>query len=263
MSLFFSYPDAFVLIVVTTLFGFFLSILGIPLVLKKQTFTGIALSQAAAFGGVLGVIIHVPRFVLPFLFILGTLSLIILRRAKRTADDGLVAILFIISASLGTLLISKMPTGEADLLIINFGNILALNRIEVWISVILSFVGTATYLMINSHLLAILNDIESAKALGYKPNLILGIYTILLASGITFGLMIFGVMVVFAYLIAPAFLAIRFSGTRLGWLAVIFVVTVISGFSGLLLSFSLDFPPGTFIAGLLGTTAFVSWIVKK
>lgn len=263
MMLFFSYPYAYQMLFITILCGFYIASLGIPLVLKKQAFTGIALAQAAAFGGVVGTILHIPQFILPFICVFVTLGIVIIRRAKRTADDGLVAIIFVNAAAFATLLISKMPTGEADLLIINFGNILALNQTEVWVGTVLSVVGITVYFRLYSQLLAVLNDIESAKALGYRSYLILGTYSILLATGVTFGLLIFGVIVVFAFLIAPPFIALRVSGTRIGWIVSIFLVSLIAGSAGLIFSFAFDFPPGTFIAGLLGFSSFIVWIFRK
>ncbi|MFC1555093.1 metal ABC transporter permease [candidate division KSB1 bacterium] len=260
---FYNYPDAYKLITITSLYGFYLALLGIPLILKKQAFTGAALAQAAAFGGALGAILHLPRFVLPFVCILGTLSLIIQRQSKRTPEDGPVAILFINAAAFSTLLISKMPTGEADLLIINFGNILALSTPELWSGIIISVAGIITFMYIYSPLLAVINDIESAKALGYRPYLILSIYTLMLTVGITFGLIIFGVIVVFGFLVTPAFLALRFADTRSGWLILILILAVLSGSGGLWLAFGFDFPPGPFIAGLLGLSAFISWLIRR
>ena len=112
MGNFFSYPGASEALVATLLFGSFLALLGIPLVLRQRAFTGIALSETAALGAAIGTLFAVPPYIIPFLFVLGVLVLLELLRSRRTGNDGPVAVVYLTASASATLFVSKLPTGE-------------------------------------------------------------------------------------------------------------------------------------------------------
>ena len=263
MLTFFDYPGAYEALIASLLFGSFLAVLGIPLVLRQRAFTGIALSETAALGAAVGALIGAPRYMVPFLMVLGVLIALELIRSRRTGEDGPVAVIYLVAAAAATLFVSRLPTGEADLLLIHFGNILAMSSTDLWLASAIAVAGGLLALIIHRPLLAVVNDPISASAAGYKPNRVLGFYALLLAVSVTYGLAIFGVVLVFGYLVGPCFLALRVATTRLGWLIGSLVAAAASSAGGLILAFALDFPPGPFIAGLLGAAAVVMWLIRK
>jgi ABC-type Mn2+/Zn2+ transport system permease subunit len=263
MSNLLEYPGALEALVAAALFGSVLGVIGIPLILKRQAFTGIAISETAALGTAIGALIGLPRYLAPFSFAIGALVLLGSARSRRTGGDGPVAIIYVVAAAAATLLVSKLPTGEADLLVMHFGNILAMSTTELLLGIAVALVCGVVIVTVFRRLLATVNDPVSARALGLKPRLIRAVYAVLLSAAVTYGFVIFGVTLVFAYLIAPAFVALRLSKTLRGWILTSAVVAAASGVMGLFASFALDFPPGPFIAGVLGTFAGVIWLVKR
>jgi ABC-type Mn2+/Zn2+ transport system permease subunit len=260
---FFDYPGAFEALVASVLFGSFLALLGIPLVLRRRAFTGIALSETAAFGAALGAFIGAPEYVIPFLMVLGVLIALEMVRTRTTGEDGPVAVIYLLAAAAATLFVSKLPSGEADLLLIHFGNILAMSSADLWLGSAIAVVAGLTVIAISKPLLAVVNDPISAAASGLSPPRVLGLYAFLLAASVTYGLAIFGVIPVFGYLVGPGFLALRLSGSRAGWFVASVVIASVTSVGGLVLAFMLDFPPGPFIVGLMGAAAVAGWLVRR
>jgi ABC-type Mn2+/Zn2+ transport system permease subunit len=258
----FDYPGAWQILLVAVVLGSFLSLLGIPLLLEKRSFTGVALSQTSALGAVVASVVGVYADILAFIFTLGALLLLEWVDRERK-DDSRVALLFIISAALSTLIVSWMPTGEADLLTIQFGNILSILPEEAILSLIVGVLGIGGYLLVYKPFLVVINDYTTAKSIGHRPRLIQGVYSVLLALGITLGLKIFGVVLVFAFLIVPAFIMFRFSSKLKIWAVAGIIFTAVVTVAGLFLAFAFDFPPGVFIAAVLGLLGIVCWIAFR
>jgi zinc transport system permease protein len=257
------YPGAGEALLATLLLGSLLSILGIPLVLRGRSFTGIALAETAAFGAAIGSLLHTPKYAVPFVLVLMVLLLLELLRSRRTAEEGPVALIYLVAAASATLFVSKLPTGEADLLVLHFGNILSLLPGELIGGSILALCGGLVILATYRRLLAVVNDPISARAVGYRPTLILLVYAVLLAASVTYALSAFGVVLVFGYLVASPFVALRCSSTRRGWVLAATAISSAAGILGLTIAFSLDFPPGPFIAGLLGCIALFGWFIRR
>ncbi|MCU0610764.1 MAG: metal ABC transporter permease [Candidatus Eisenbacteria bacterium] len=263
MTDFFSYPGAMGAIVVAVLTGVFLSLLGIPLVLRRRSFTGVALAETAALGGALGAWMGAPRYVTPLLLAAGVLVLLELVRSRRTGEDGPVALCYLAAASGATLFVSKLPAGEADMMSLHFGNVLSINSSDVLVSIVVAAAGIVLFSLCARCLLATLNDPVSARATGLRPPRVRLAYAALLAVGVTFGLSVLGVVPVVAYLVAPAFVGLRVAATVRGWGIAAALTASLASCAGLVGSFALDFPPGPFVACLLALVGFAAWAVRR
>lgn len=263
MSEYFAYPAAFRAMVVTALTGTFLALLGIPLMLRRRAFTGVALAEAAALGSALGASIAAPKYAAPLAVTAAVLVLLEVSRTRRTGEDGPVALCYLAASSGATLFLSKLPGGDADMMTLHFGNILATSAFEVRTGIVVAVAGIAAYFACAVRILAVLNDQASARAAGVHPLRLRLAYAVLLAIGVTFGLSVCGVVPVVAYLVGPAFVGLRVASSVVGWsAAAAFTATVVS-VVGLPASFAWDFPPGPFIACLMAIVCIVSWAMRR
>ena len=259
----FSYPGVLEVMLITCFLGTLLGILGLPLVLRQRAFTSVVITQSASLGVVLGMLIGINQFVSSFLLAISILFVLEFFISKRSTQDSLMAVLFILMASLSTLVVAKYPLMNLDLLTMNFGNLLAISYLEIIFSGIFSVISLISMFILYKPLFAILNDSTSAKALGFDPNRYYFLYAFLLGVTITFGLTIFGVMLVFSYLVVPGFIALRLSKTIKQWFLIIIILSLFTGISGVLISYSLDIPPGIYISSFLGSVALILWIFIK
>ena len=115
--------------------GTALSVIGIFSATRSVAFSGLAASQLAALGGVVGVVLglHVGASVFSWSFVVaGLMVLAFLSRSRKTSADSWVATLYVLGAALAVLVLSKSPRGESEALGVFFGNILSLGTLEVW-----------------------------------------------------------------------------------------------------------------------------------
>jgi len=243
--------------------GSLLGVSGLPVVLTGRTFTSLVLASAAGLGGVVGHVTGFPVWLTAFAFALATLAVLELLPARLTGPDGVLAVVYIAMTAAATLLVSKLPGGDVDLLGLQFGNILALPRASALRTAVLAAAGLAAAVATQRRILAAAGDQTCARLAGMGPRLALAGHSLLLAMAVTLGLDAFGVIPVCAGLVVPGFIALRLSRTRAGWIVVAMLIVAVTTVVGLVGSFALDFPPGVFIAGLMAAAATVVWFMRR
>ncbi len=263
MTDYLSYPGARGATAVAVLCGALLALVGIPLVLRRRAFTGVALAEAAALGTSLGSWLGTPKYLMPLVMTVGALVLLEFATSRRSGEDGLVALCYLAAASGATLFVSKLPGGEADMMTLSFGNLLAVTRRDVQVSIGVAVVSVALLSRLFRPLLATLNDPLSARAAGIPAPGVRLAYAALLAVAVTTGLSLFGVVPVVAYLVTPPFVGLRMASSPRGWGTMAIVTALVASILGLILSFAWDFPPGPFVASLLACAGFCAWVARR
>lgn len=238
--------------------GTALSVLGMFSVTRSVAFSGLAASQLAALGGVVGVVygLHLGGNILSWAFVVaGLMVLAFLSRSRRTSPDSWVATLYVLGAGVAVLILSQAPRGESEVMGVFFGNILGVGPREVTEAAVL-FALTGLGLLVGARRWIWLSfDPVGAEVAGVRVGLWNTLFQILFAAALTLSIHIFGVLLSFAYLILPAtagLLLVRRVRTLVLFCAVTAAVVTILGFEG---SFRWDFPTGPFVATFLAFTA--------
>jgi zinc transport system permease protein len=241
--------------------GTALSVIGIFSATRSVSFSGLAASQLAALGGVVGIVLglHIGASIFSWSFVLaGLFALASLSRSRRTSADSWVAALYVLGAALAVLVLSKSPRGETEALGIFFGNILALGTKEVWEALFL-FVLTGMGLAIwFRRWVWLAFDPAGAEVAGVRVGLWNGVFQVFFAAALTLSIHIFGVLLSFAYLVLPAtagLLVVRRVHSLVAFCAVSAAVVTAVGFE---ISFRWDFPTGPTVSALLALQA-VGW----
>jgi zinc transport system permease protein len=238
--------------------GTALSVIGLFSATRSVAFSGLAASQLAALGGVIGVVLglHAGASAMSWAFVVaGLMALAFLSRSRKTSADSWVATLYVLGAALSVLILSKSPRGESEALGVFFGNILSLGSIEVWEAAGLFVVTGAGLALWFRRWVWLAFDPVGAEVAGVRAGLWNGIFVVFLAAALTLSIHIFGVLLTFSYLILPATAGLLVS-RRVRSLVIFCVassaaVTVL-GFD---LSFRWDFPTGPFVSALLAVLA--------
>lgn len=171
-----------------------------------MAFSGLAASQLAALGGVVGVVLglHVGASVFSWAFVVaGFMALAFLSRSRKTSADSWVATLYVLGAALAVLVLSKSPRGESEALGVFFGNILSVGRIEVWEAGVLFVLTMAGLALWFRRWVWLAFDPVGAEVAG-GPGLWNGIFQVFFAAALTLAIHIFGVLLSFAYLTTSA-----------------------------------------------------------
>jgi len=243
-----------------------LALLGALVVPRGVSFSGLAVSQLAALGTVLGAVLglHAGGHGAALACVLfGLLVFQRLSRNSKMPSDPWVASLYLLAASAAVLLLSKAPHGEAHTMTLFFGNVLGLGRAEVIESAVLGVVTLAAVALFRHRWLWVFSDPLGAQVGGVSVTKWNGLFFVLFAAAMTTGIHIFGVLLAFTFLVLPAAVALGFAGRMRTFFLWVPVVTTTAIFAGIVLSFELDFPTGPFVTALLAAATIVGGLVRS
>lgn len=246
--------------------GIALSLIGIFVLARRVSFSGLAASQLVALGAVIGTVfgLHAGEFAMALVSVtLGMLFLTRLSSSRRVPEESWVACLYIAGAAGAVLFLSKDPQGETHTMSVFFGNVLALDPREVWESLAVLLLTVALLAARFHRWLWISFDARSAEISGLAVTRSNAVFFALFALVMTVAIHIFGVLLAFAYLILPATIGMALARrvrSLLIWAPLLTAAVTVAGFYT---SFRLDFPAGPWIAGLLAALALTARLAAR
>lgn len=181
------------------------AILGLFLLLRRDAMIGHGLAHVT-FGGVaLGLFLNIlPLAVALVVAVLASWAIIILKEKAGLHGDTAIGIFSSTGMALGILLATLAGRFNVDLLSYLFGDILAIEAIEVWLSVGLA-AAVAIMILSNYHKLMYLTfDQEAARASGIKTQRLDLLLTTLTSLTVVLGMKVVGILLVTALLVIPA-----------------------------------------------------------
>jgi zinc transport system permease protein len=237
--------------IVGILVAFCSSLLGVTLVLKRLSFIGSGLSHVtfgaatsiAALAAALGFNNNI-FFVLPVTIGCAILLLCTGKNSKIKGDSAL-AMISVGAIAIGYLISYRFPTSAnrtADICEVLFGStaILSLSKATVWMSVGLSVLVAAAFLMLYHKIFAITFDEDFAAATGTKAKLYNLLLAVVVAVIIVLAMNLVGALLVSALIVFPAMTAMRVFKSFKAVTICSVIVSVSCAAIGLLASMLLD-----------------------
>jgi zinc/manganese transport system permease protein len=238
--------------------------LGLHVVRRGIIFIDIAMAQMASLGICVAVLLHLnlegwPAFLiaLGFTLIGAAIFSITGKRSSQIPQEAIIGIGYVVAAAAAVLLLSRAAEGDEEIKNMLVGNILLVSPLDVWKCFGLFVVVGLTHFFLRKSLLLVSFDRDAAYQRGLAVRWWDFLFYSLFGLVVTSFVSIAGVLLVFSYLIVPAVCAISLAdslGKRflLGWL-----IALIGGVTGLLLSFSWDLPSGAAIVCTFGVLLVV------
>ncbi len=245
------------------LVGFLASYFGVFVVQRRLSFLGTGLAHAA-FGGVaLGLLLQTePLWVaVPFTVIVA-IGINWIRTSTGLAGDTAVGIFFAVAVALGVVFLSMRHDYSADAYAYLFGSILAVSRVDIWMTGAVAVVAV-TLLPMWSRWAYATFDPELARADGLpilRHDYLLSVF---LAVTVVVAVKVVGILLVAAFLVIPAAAARLLSSTFFAMTLVSIALGVSSAVAGLLLSYLLDIPSGATIILVQAATFGVAMMVRR
>jgi len=228
-------------------------------VLRKMSFIGAGISHAA-FGGVaIGFFAGINPIVTAVVYCIAVaLGIEFMNRRGKVSADASIGIFFASSMALGIVLIGLAREYTIDLFGYLFGNILAITREEVLLSlfVAVAVIGVIT-LFLKELFMTTYNE-EIARVSGVPVRAINTIFLIALSVSIVISIKIVGIILISALLVIPGATAQLFAKNLYFMIGVSCAVAVVSTILGLILSYEFDLAPG----GTIVLTATVIFLVS-
>ena len=230
------------------------SLLGVTLVLKRFSYIGDGLSHTAfgalAISSICGLtnnmILTLPVTIVCAILLLKT------SQNKKINGDALIAILSVSALALGYLLLNVFGSSAniaGDVCTTLFGStsILTLSESDVWLTIVLSIIVIAFFVLFYHKIFAVTFDENFAKASGAKTELYNILIATIIAVVIVVAMNLVGSLLVSALVIFPALSAMRvFKSFRAVTISSA-VVSVICAFFGMMISILGGTPVGATI----------------
>ncbi len=196
--------------------------------------------------------------------LLGAVVLSVARlRDERIPHEALIGIIFVVSAALTVLILSKAPHGHERMEAMLVGSILFVSWPQLITMLMIYLVLGAFHIAFRRPFLEITSNIANAEAAGRRVRLWDSFFYGSFALMVTQSVGIAGVFVVFSFLIIPAACASLFADRFATQLIVAWIVALLTTLIGLFASAVGDIPTGPSLVACFGTVLVVCAMARK
>jgi zinc transport system permease protein len=240
------------------------AVLGIFLILRKDAMIGHGLSHIAFAGIALGLFLKVlPLAAALVIAVAAAIAVMKLKDRAGLHGDTAIGIFSSLGLAVGILLASLARSFNVELMSYLFGDILAIEPFEVWLTVGLALAVLVAVRLNYGKLLYMTFDRESARASGIKVGRLDTLLMVLTAVTIVLGMKVAGILLVAALLVIPAAAGLQVARSFRAAVAASAVVAVMSVTVGLAFSVALNVPASAAIVILCFLAFVASFLWKK
>ena len=238
------------------------SMLGNIVVLRKMAFLGSGIAHLTFVG--IGIALITGFNPLLSSLIVGISSAVLLGYLSRKGihEDIGIGVLFSTSMALGIVLISLSKTDTSRVMAYLFGDILALSWSDVILSFLIAIAVVIFCLFFRDHLVYLTFDEDFSKILRIRSGAVYYTFLILLAISIVLSINLLGIVLVSAMVVIPAASSMLLARTYQGMFRLSPVLSSLSVFVGLLISWNYDIAAGAAIVIVQGAVFFVAFLAK-
>ncbi|WP_161879430.1 metal ABC transporter permease [Alkalibacterium sp. MB6] len=224
-------------------------ILGLFLILRRQTLMADTLSHVSLAGVALGLLIGTnPTLTNIIVVALVAVILEYLRKVYRTYSEISIAMLMSGGMAVALVLMGLNDTGATvSIQQFLFGSIVTISTDQVWMLLIVTLLIITLYLIFRKPMYILTFDEETAFTSGLPIWLMSILFNVLTGVTIALVMPIVGALLVAAILVLPAAVSIRLSKSFNGVILIGILVSLVGMFSGLTASYYLGTPPGASI----------------
>lgn len=244
----FSYPFLVRAIVVGLLVSLCASLLGVSLVLKRFSMIGDGLSHvgfgALAIASVAGI---APLALAIPVCIAASFLLLRLSESTRIKGDAAIAMLSAGALAIGVMVVSMTTGMNTDVYNYMFGSILSLSASDATLSIVLSILVLALFILFYPRLFAVTFDESFSRATGIPTRAYNAALATLASVTVVLGMRMMGALLISSLIIFPVLTAMRI-GKRYLSVTLLAAAVAIAGFLiGMVVSYVYEAPSGASI----------------
>lgn len=239
-------------------------VLGVYLVLRRQSLMSDTLSHVSMAGVALGSVLHLSPVLCGFLFaILGGIVIEQLRRTYRSYSEVPVAIIMTSGLALAMVLMSLKTSLNKSFNAYLFGSIVAVSETQLAVIAAVTLIGLLFFVLLRRPLYSLTFEEDTAAVSGVRVKLLSFSFAVVTGMIVAAAMPIVGVLLVSSMIVLPSAFTLRFAG-GFASAAILAVATGMVGvFSGLTASYYTNTPPGGIIALILLAILLVGIGVKR
>lgn len=252
-----------------------LALVGVWVVAREQIFLGVAVSQASALGIAVALFLGVEPTGAGALEELSASGLAVaaavatalvsarVRREGGESPEAVIGFVFLLAASVPTLLLAGSPHGLEEIERLSFSTLLGASETDLAILAGLAAVVAALVARYRGELVLVAADPEMASAVGVRPPRVRLAVAVALGICVGLAMRVSGLLYTFGCLVLPALVA-RSLGREIRpllWTAP--VVALAAAVPGFVLAHGLDTPPAHTTVALLCAALLGAWVVRR
>lgn len=239
-------------------------ILGLFLILRRQTLLADTLSHVSLVGVALGLLLGVaPTWTNIVVVILASVLLEYIRIIYKSYTEISVAIMMSGGMALALVLMSFNDTTAMSLNTFLFGSIVTISSEQVLFLLVLTLLIIGLYIFFRRPMYVLTFDEETAFTSGLPVRVMSIAFNVMTGVAIAIIMPIVGALLVSAILILPAAISMRLSKSFTGVIIIGIVLAMIGMYSGLTISYYQGTPPGATITLVFLAIFFIVIIIEK
>lgn len=249
----------------STLIAMIAPILGLTLILRRQSLLADTLSHVSLAGIALGMLIGInPTFTTIFVVILVAIGIEHLQDVFQGYSEISIAILMSTGMAIALVLMSFVSGQQtASIEQFLFGSIVTIDKDQITTLLVLTVVVVALYVIFNRPLYVLLFDEATAATAGLPVRQISLFISVITGVAISLIMPITGSLLVSAILVLPSAIAMRLVNSFKTVILLGTVIALIGMYGGLYLSYDLGTPPGATITLMFVLIFVITGIFKR
>ncbi len=221
---------------------------GVYVTCRNMSFIGDGVAHASL--AAIAIALLVGAAPLPFALLFGmgmAVLLYVLEHRTAIAQDAAIGILFTTSLALGVVLLQFHQGYVPELVSFLFGNILSINRLDVWVMIVAGVVIAGLLFAYRKQFLFLTVDPIGAELSGVRKVVYDVLLYVIIAFVVVLSVKLVGIILVSGLLILPSATTKPFAKNFGAYQISTIIVSLVTVVTGLWLSFVLDLPSGASI----------------
>ncbi len=258
-----SYPFMSRALIVGILVSLCASLLGVILVLKRYSLIGHGLADVGFASLSLAMAIGVsPIYISAPIVIFTSFIIMYVSQSKKINGDVAIGVFSTASLAFGVIITSLSNGLNMDVYSYMFGSILAMNKSDVTMSIVLSIVVITLFVVFYNRLFIVTEDENFAKASGINLTFYQFLISFLTALTVVIGMRMMGTLLISSLIIFPAVIAKKFAMSFKSLVILSAIVSIFCFIVGILVSFIFNLPTGAGIVLVNIITMFISSLIN-
>lgn len=235
-------------ILATFLGGIACAVIGVFVVLLHMPFIGVAMSHAAFAGGLLGILLGFDPVLGALIFSLAAAAVIgPMADHGELSPDTSLGIIFSLMLGVAFLIIGLIPSTRSEALGLLWGSVLTVTRTDILLLAIVALMVVGLVIIFFKEVQATVFNRQIALSVGLPSTIILYVILFMTGATVTVSLNSIGGLLIFSLILNPAAAAYQLTYNMKKMFLLAAVFGVISGWTGLLLSYLFNIPSGATI----------------
>lgn len=264
----FSYPFVIKALVCGIAVSISAALIGVILVLKKYSMIGHGLGEVGFAALSLALALNLPPLAVSIpLVVIAAFVIMLISQKKGEAGDITIALVSAGALTFGVIITSITKGFNVDVYGYMFGSILAMDMSDVVISVTVSLLLIALFILLYNRIFMVTFDEKFAKVKGINITFYQFLISFIAALVVVIGMRIMGTLLISSLIIFPAIISKKLTKSFKGMILMSAIISIICFVFGIMISFVLSLPTGASIVMvyiiLLLITNIYGMVLKK